>query len=157
MTENPAQIIPLKRDLLDPSINVKDLTPQEINERILQFMGVEPPEPCTYLILVAMYLPKSEEGKLRRKDGTESMLLMPESTADRMVYSACTGMVVAMGPDAYKDAHRFPNGPSCQLGDWITFPRHEGVQVRYRGVAMHWLPDDKVAMRIKDPKYVVRG
>ena len=30
--------------------------------------------------------------------------------------------VVKMGPDCYNDATRFPNGPSCKVGDFVVPP-----------------------------------
>ena len=41
--------------------------------------------------------------------------------------------VVKLGPDAYKDATRFPNGPSCQPGDFIIVRPNSGTRLKIHG------------------------
>jgi hypothetical protein len=37
------------------------------------------------------------------------------------------------------------------VGDWVCLPRHSSFVVKYRGVAMAIIPDDKVIAVIEDP------
>ena len=37
--------------------------------------------------------------------------------------------VVKMGPEAYKDTTRFPNGPRCKLGDFVIVRPNSGTQI----------------------------
>ena len=37
--------------------------------------------------------------------------------------------VVKMGPDAYADKSRFPNGPSCKVGDFVIVRPNSGTQI----------------------------
>ena len=70
---------------------------------------------------------------------------------------SCTGMVVQMGEDAYQGT-RFENtGPWCKVGDWVSLPRHEGVQFDYRGKPMFYINDDKIVNVIEDPSHIKRG
>ena len=142
-------------DLLGRCID--SLSPDEIQTRILTFLdNVTPPRVNGYLVLVALYAPK-DEAKVKRSDGSSSLLFAPDTITSQEKYRSCTGMVVGLGPDCYQGPKFAFSGPWCRLGEWVTIPRHEGVQINYRGIPMHWLPDDKIALGIDDPSYVTRG
>ena len=60
-----------------------------------------------------------------------------------------------MGPDAYADKNKFPNGPWCKKGDWVVFARYAGSRVKIEGGEIRILNDDEVLAKLKDPKDVL--
>lgn len=135
---------------------IESLSADQVNERILTFMdGIVPPKALGWLVLVAIYTPENAD-KYKKEDGTYSAIIRPNNTVEQERFRSCTGMVVNMGPVAYVGDKFANTGPWCRLGEWITFPRHEGTQINYRGKPMMWLPDDRVALSLGDPSYVSR-
>ena len=56
-----------------------------------------------------------------------------------------------MGPDAYADKNKFPNGPWCKEGDWVVFARYAGSRVKIEGGEIRILNDDEILSTVKDP------
>lgn len=52
--------------------------------------------------------------------------------------------VVKLGPDAYKDEKRFPNGPSCKEGDFIVVRPNSGTRLKIHGREFRIINDDSV-------------
>lgn len=103
-----------------------------------------------FMIAVKIYIaPEQSDGGI----------LFTDKTRDDSRYSSVAGLVVGMGPQAYKGTHpdgspRFPEGAWCRVGDWILLPRYEATLLTFRGVSMGMITDDKVQMVIADPKDV---
>jgi co-chaperonin GroES (HSP10) len=64
--------------------------------------------------------------------------------------------VVAMGPDAYADKTRFPNGPSCSVGDFVLVRPNTGTRVKIHGRELRIINDDSVQAVVEDPRGVQR-
>lgn len=96
-------------------------------------------KPSGYKILVRVT--STEE---RREKKTSGGLYVPEDTAAGEAIGTFTGVVMALGPDAYSDARRFVSGPWCQVGDTIVFRAFAGLRLRLRGVDYRLLNDDTV-------------
>ena len=58
----------------------------------------------------------------KMKDKTKGGLLLAEDTLERQQVASQVGLVLAMGPDCYKDKERYPDGPWCKVNDWVMFP-----------------------------------
>ena len=65
--------------------------------------------------------------------------------------------VVKVGPDAYKDASRFPNGPSCKAGDFIICRPNSGTRLKIHGREFRILNDDSVEATVQDPRGITRA
>jgi co-chaperonin GroES (HSP10) len=65
--------------------------------------------------------------------------------------------VVKMGPDAYADKERFPNGPSCKVGDFVLVRPNTGTRLKIHGQEMRIINDDSVEATIQDPRGVKRA
>ena len=61
------------------------------------------------------------------------------------------GRVIALGDLAYEDKTKFPKGPWCKVGDYVSYGKHSGVKLRYKGVRLLLIFDDQVIMTINDP------
>ena len=65
--------------------------------------------------------------------------------------------VVKLGPDAYKDATRFPNGPSCKEGDFVIVRPNSGTRLKIHGREFRIINDDSVEAVVEDPRGITRA
>lgn len=64
--------------------------------------------------------------------------------------------VVKMGPEAYKDATRFPSGPRCKVGDFIVVRPNSGTRLKIHGREFRIINDDSVEAVVEDPRGISR-
>ena len=79
-------------------------------------------------------------------------IYIPDSTKDDMSYLTTVGKVVALGDLAYLDKEKFPAGAWCKIGDHVSYGKHMGTKLFYKGVRLILLFDDQIIMRLQDPK-----
>ncbi len=103
------------------------------------------PVPTGYRILI---LPRG------RDPVTEAGIHLAKETIERDSLASVVGYVVAIGPDAYKDVNKFPEGPWCKEGDWILFGRYAGARFNIEGGEMRLLNDDEILAVLPDPEAV---
>ena len=101
------------------------------------------PEPKGYKILIAM--PGAEEK-------TEGGIIKAAVTRQLEEVGAMYGLVLKLGPDAYEDKNRFPNGPYCEEGDLILMRSYSGTRFRIHGKEFRLINDDSVEAVIQDPR-----
>jgi len=65
--------------------------------------------------------------------------------------------VVKVGPDAYKDEKRFPNGPSCKVGDFVLVRPNTGTRIKIHGKEFRIINDDSVEAVVQDPRGITRA
>ena len=65
--------------------------------------------------------------------------------------------VVKMGPDCYKDATRFPSGPSCQAGDFVIVRPNSGTRLKIHGREFRLIADTSVEAVVEDPRGITRA
>ena len=65
--------------------------------------------------------------------------------------------VVKLGPDAYKDATRFPSGPSCKEGDFVIVRPNSGTRLKIHGREFRIINDDSVEAVVEDPRAITRA
>ena len=65
--------------------------------------------------------------------------------------------VIKLGPDAYKDAARFPNGPSCKTGDFVIVRPNTGTRIKIHGKEFRLIKDDQVEAVVQDPRGISRA
>jgi co-chaperonin GroES (HSP10) len=65
--------------------------------------------------------------------------------------------VMKMGPDAYKDETRFPNGPSCKVGDFVIVRPNSGTRLKIHGREFRIINDDSVEAVVEDPRGIQRA
>tara|TARA_R110002020_G_scaffold83239_2_gene206266 strand:+ start:5098 stop:5502 length:405 start_codon:yes stop_codon:yes gene_type:complete len=103
------------------------------------------PSPTGYRVLI---LPRG------RTPVTEGGIHLAKETVERDSLASVVGYVVAVGPDAYKDKNKFPEGPWCKKGDWILFGRYAGARFKIDGGEMRLLNDDEILALLPDPEAV---
>ena len=77
-----------------------------------------------------------------------------ETLEKQQVGSTC-GLVLAQGPDCYKDKDRYPEGPWCKTGDWVIFARYAGSRIQIDGGEVRLLNDDEVLATIDNPEDIL--
>ncbi len=106
------------------------------------------PEPSGYRILIA--LPEADEK-------TEGGIIKAASLVERESVGSICGFVMKLGPDAYNDERRFPNGPYCKEGDWILMRSYTGTRFLAHGKEFRLINDDSVEAVVQDPRGIVKA
>jgi co-chaperonin GroES (HSP10) len=65
--------------------------------------------------------------------------------------------VVKVGPEAYKDEKRFPNGPWCKEGDFVICRTYAGTRMNIHGTEFRLVNDDSVEAVVDDPRGIRRA
>ena len=65
--------------------------------------------------------------------------------------------VVKLGPDCYKDATRFPSGPSCKEGDFVIVRPNSGTRLKIHGREFRIINDESVEAVVEDPRGISRA
>jgi co-chaperonin GroES (HSP10) len=65
--------------------------------------------------------------------------------------------VVKLGPTAYQDKTRFPNGPRCKQGDFVVVRPNSGTRLKIHGREFRLINDDSVEATVQDPRGISRA
>jgi co-chaperonin GroES (HSP10) len=65
--------------------------------------------------------------------------------------------VAKMGPDCFKDATRFPSGPSCKVGDFVIVRPNSGTRLKIHGREFRLIADTSVEAVVQDPRGISRA
>ena len=104
------------------------------------------PRPTGYRILILPFtLPEVTKGGIH----------IVKATLDKERLATVVGYVVAMGPDAYGDLNKFPEGAWCNEGDWVIFGRYAGARFQIEGGDIRLLNDDEILATISDPEAIL--
>jgi chaperonin GroES len=63
--------------------------------------------------------------------------------------------VIAVGPDAYMDKDKFPNGAWCKKDDWIIIAKYAGSRLSIDGGELRIINDDEVLAVVEDPRDIL--
>ena len=118
------------------------------NEETEEPVAKQLPEPSGYRILIA--LPEAEEK-------TEGGIIKASSYVERESVGSICGFVMKLGPDAYQDKQRFPNGAYCDEVDWIIMRSYTGTRFLVHGKEFRLINDDSVEAVVEDPRGVVKA
>ena len=105
------------------------------------------PKPTGWRLLVLPF---------KMKDKTKGGLVLAETTLERQQVASQVGLVMAMGPQCYKDKERYPEGPWCKVKDWVMFARYAGSRIKIDGGEMRLLNDDEVLATIDSPEDILQ-
>ena len=102
------------------------------------------PKPSGYRLLVAIPEIKETYG--------DSGIVKAATEIKNEEISTMVVRVIDMGPDAYKDEKRFPNGPYCQIGDYVLIRAYSGTRFKIHGKELfRVINDDSVEAVVEDP------
>lgn len=117
----------------------------EISDSAIEARDNVSPEGFT--ILIAMPEPVDKIGNV----------YITQDQAHRENVASITGLVLSIGPDAYQDENRFPNGPRCKVGDHVMFRSYSGTRFKTGNREFRIINDDTVDAVVKDPQKVERA
>ena len=104
------------------------------------------PKPVGWRILVLPF---------KAKDKTKGGILLTDKTIEDSQMTASVALVVAVGPDAYADKEKFPNGPWCKQGDWVVFGRYAGSRIKIEDGEVRLLNDDEILGTVDRPEDIL--
>jgi len=104
------------------------------------------PQPTGWRMLVLPF---------KMKDKTKGGVILAEDTLERQQVASQVGLVMAMGPQCYKDKERYPEGPWCKEKDWVMFARYAGSRIKIEGGEMRLLNDDEILATIDSPEDIL--
>jgi co-chaperonin GroES (HSP10) len=110
------------------------------------------PTPTGWRILIMPYTPPKVS-----KGGIE----LPDEVHERERLAINVGLVMAVGPLAYKDRSKFGNPdesigvPWCKEKDWVLFGKYAGSRFKIDGGELRLLNDDEILAVIEDPSHLV--
>ena len=90
-------------------------------------------------------------------DGTELDLVKPTSILKQEEHATTVLFVLEVGPDAYKDPAKFPNGAWCVKGDFILVRTYSGTRFKIFGKEFRLINDDQVDAVVQDPRGITRA
>lgn len=109
------------------------------------------PEPKTYHLLCVV--PEAMEQFAESEAG----IIKADKTLHYEEVLTPILFVVKMGPDAYADKTRFPNGPSCKVGDFVIVRPNSGTRLKIHGREFRLINDDSVEATVEDPRGITRA
>jgi chaperonin GroES len=101
------------------------------------------PQPTGYRVLIIPYYPSEK---------TKGGIIVPDAVRERESFATVAAYVVKLGPDAYADTQKFPNGPWCKEKDWVLIGRYSGNRFKVEGLEVRIINDDNIIATILDPK-----
>ena len=119
---------------------------KRLDENNIKDVEDQLPEPVGYRILVLPFTPKEK---------TKGGIIFSQESLDKSRIATNCGYVIKVGPLAYKDKEKFPEGAWCKEKDWVLFARYAGSRIPIEGGEVRLLNDDEVLGTIKDPESVL--
>lgn len=104
------------------------------------------PQPTGWRIILLPY-----KGAEKTKGG----IILADQTREKQQITTVCAYVLAVGPLAYRDTNKFPEGPWCKKGDWIIFGRYAGARIGLDGGEIRIINDDEVLAVINDPEDIL--
>jgi len=90
----------------------------------------------------------------KHKQKTKGGIIITDDALDRAQVASTCGLVLSVGPQAYKDKERYPEGPWCKKGNWVIFARYAGSRIKIEGGEVRLLNDDEVLATVEDPEEI---
>jgi len=128
-----------KANLADAYVEQPRLNPEALDASLLERM----PNPTGWRILILPY-----QGKAKTAGG----IFIPTEVQEKSQISTQVGYVLKVGPLAYKDRDKFPDGAWCAEKQWVLFARYAGSRLQIDGGEVRILNDDEVLATILDPE-----
>jgi len=104
------------------------------------------PESSGWRLLVLPFTPREK---------TKGGLIFSQESLDKARIATNCGYVLKIGPDAYKDKEKFPQGAWCKEKDWVIFARYAGSRLPIEGGEVRILNDDEVLGTVADPEFML--
>jgi co-chaperonin GroES (HSP10) len=154
MPDGSYDVAPARKDVsviahgVEAKVDGGDLTPTGDPDELdrVEELAEKLPKPSGYKLLIG--LPKQEEA-------TAGGIVKAKQTLDREEVGSICGLVLEVGPDAYK-GDRFPSGAYCEAGDWIVMRAYSGTRFKVEGQEFRLINDDSVEGVVADPRGITK-
>jgi co-chaperonin GroES (HSP10) len=94
-------------------------------------------------------------GTYIRPEKTKGGIYMPQKTMDEDRFQGKAGLVLAMGPTAFKYSGPFPyEGPKPEIHDWVMYRNSDSWECGLRGVSVRFISSEDIKAIIPDPDMV---
>ncbi len=99
------------------------------------------------MVLIASYI---------RPGVTKGGIIRPDSNLEEDVWQGKVGLVIKLGPDAFKDdAETQFNGQRADLGEWVVFKTGDAWQLTVGEWPCRLVRDSSIKMKVSDPFMVI--
>jgi co-chaperonin GroES (HSP10) len=106
------------------------------------------PKPMGYKVLIAVPTASRTFG---------GNIVKADSTVQAEEILSLVGLVLELGPEAYKDKARFPSGEAyCKVGDYIMMRTYTGTRFKIKGNEFRLINDDSVEAVVPEPSAISR-
>ena len=92
---------------------------------------------------------------LKLKEKTKGGLILTDETIAESQITTNICKVLKIGPSAYKDKERFPDGAWCKKDDWVLITRYAGSRIKIDGGELRIINDDEVLAVVDDPRDIL--
>jgi co-chaperonin GroES (HSP10) len=126
---------------------VIDIKTEESNEVKAERQKDKLPQPTGWRLLIVPYSqPRQSAGGIHYS---------AKAVKDEEI-AGVVGRVIALGPLAYQDQHKFNGIPWCKEGDYVIFGRYTGSRIKLfdetsEGLACRLMNDDEILAVVDDP------
>jgi len=142
LEEKWQQEIAAKAPSLEDAYTAEGLKPENLDASVVDRI----PTPTGWRIAILPY---------RGAEKTKGGIALAEETQKRTQVATTVGYVLKLGPLAYYDQEKFPDGAWCKEGDWIIFGRYAGARIPIDGGEIRFINDDEVLGVINNPQDIV--
>ena len=104
------------------------------------------PEPTGFRIVLFPLLLESK---------TKAGLHLTDETITEAQIATNVCRVLKVGPDAYKDKERYPNGAWGKVTAWVLITKYAGARIRIEGGELRIVNDDEILAVIDHPKDIL--
>ena len=151
MPDEKEKSVPIDTSGPDATVDIEEVKDESVVETEApeqETKAEEPklPKPTGWRLLVLPF---------KMKEKTKGGVILAEDTLERQQVASQVGLVMAMGPQCYKDKERYPEGPWCKEKDWVMFARYAGSRIKIDGGEMRLLNDDEVLATIDSPEDIL--
>lgn len=142
--------VPDKELILPPGAvpEVKAMSAEDAEQQPAEDKAKQLPEPQGWKILCAL---------VEVADTYDSGIIKADVTKKTEEITSPVLFVIKLGPSAYKDEEKFPDGPWCSEGDFIITRPYSGTRVMIHGREFRVINDDQVEAIVQDPRGISRA
>jgi len=88
---------------------------------------------------------------------TKGGVILSVQLIQEQQWTTNVGLVLKLGPLAYRDKKKFPTGPWCKEQDWVIFARYAGSRLKIDGGELRILNDDEILGVVNSPEDVLNA
>jgi co-chaperonin GroES (HSP10) len=136
--------------ILPPGVvpTVERVDPEDVENQSAEAKAKQLPDPQGWKLLCAL---------IEVDDAYVSGLIKADVTKKTEELTSPVLFVIKVGPSAYKDTEKFPDGPWCKEGDFVITRPYTGTRIMIHGREFRVINDDQVEAVVQDPRGISRA